>query len=220
MGSSGRESKKATCSILSSLYVWCPVSLDREVAAKRLSLSMTSTKELPLMTLVPWPVMIPLLASPTTSLVCQERTIPSIVRFLKLPLPVMDKLMEVTTLTLRPSVRCSTSAQLMEPVVSPSTASSVPTEPSSTRTTLSATGGSTSTAPPLRSSTPSMTTLLLKGRPLIPQPELPVIPSTATMPLLLNTLEPSRTSPATMPSDVVEGDCKANSDTLPHVDSS
>merc|ERR1712128_171769 len=50
----------------------------------------------------------------------------------------------------------------MELEVWPSTSSSVPTEPSSTRTTLSVTGGSTSTAPPLRSSIPSMKRLLLK----------------------------------------------------------
>merc|ERR1712203_424138 len=37
-------------------------------------------------------------------------------------------------------------------------------EPSSTRTTSSATGGSTSTAPPLRSSTPSTTRSLQRGR--------------------------------------------------------
>jgi len=47
----------------------------------------------------------------------------------------------------RPDARSSTSAQLTVRAVSPSTASSAPTEPSSTRTTSSATGGSTSTAP-------------------------------------------------------------------------
>merc|ERR1719234_1702121 len=51
-------------------------------------------------------------------------------------------------------------------VGSPSTASSAPTEPSSTRTTSSATGGSTLTAPPLRSSTPSTTRLPQRGKPL------------------------------------------------------
>merc|ERR1719234_1971352 len=51
-------------------------------------------------------------------------------------------------------------------VGSPSTASSAPTEPSSTRTTSSATGGSTLTAPPLRSSTPSTTRLPQRGTPL------------------------------------------------------
>merc|ERR1712223_2326604 len=52
----------------------------------------------------------------------------------------------------------------MAPEVSPSTASSAPTEPSSTRTTSSAIGGSTSTAPPLRSSTPSTTRSPQRGR--------------------------------------------------------
>merc|ERR1712203_1242498 len=52
----------------------------------------------------------------------------------------------------------------MAPEVSPSTASSAPTEPSSTRTTSSATGGSTSTAPPLGSSTPSTTRSLQRGK--------------------------------------------------------
>merc|ERR1712076_79202 len=70
---------------------------------------------------------------------------------------------EVTTQTLRPSARRSTSARPMVPVGSPSTASSAPTEPSSTRTTSSATGGSTSTAPPPRSSTPSTTRSQLRG---------------------------------------------------------
>merc|ERR1712233_65903 len=49
----------------------------------------------------------------------------------------------------------------------PSTASSVPTEPSSTRTTSSATGGSTLTAPPPRTSTASMTNMLPRETPLL-----------------------------------------------------
>merc|ERR1711879_965607 len=77
--------------------------------------------------------------------------------------------MEVTTLTPRLSARCSTSAQLTGPEVSPSTASSAPTELSSTRTTSSATGGSTSTAPLPRSSTASMTSTLLRET-LYPEP--------------------------------------------------
>ena len=56
-------------------------------------------------------------------------------------------------LTRRPSARSSTSALLTELEVWPSTASSVPTVLSSTRTTSSATGGSTSTAPRPRAST-------------------------------------------------------------------
>merc|ERR1712172_87597 len=66
-----------------------------------------------------------------------------------------------------PEAECqaSTSARPMALVGSPSTASSAPTEPSSTRTTSSATGGSTLTAPPLRSSTPSTTRLPQRGKP-------------------------------------------------------
>merc|ERR1711936_1335333 len=74
--------------------------------------------------------------------------------------------MEVTTRTPRLSARRSTSARPMALVGSPSTASSAPTEPSSTRTTSSATGGSTLTAPQLRSSTPSTTRSLQRGTPL------------------------------------------------------
>merc|ERR1712066_48919 len=70
--------------------------------------------------------------------------------------------MEVTTLTPRPSARCSTSAPLTAPEVWPSTASSAPTELSSTRTTSSATGGSTLTAPPPLTSTVSMMSTLLR----------------------------------------------------------
>merc|ERR1712203_917685 len=57
------------------------------------------------------------------------------------------------------------------------TASSAPTEPSSTRTTSSATGGSTLTAPQLRSSTPSTTRSLQRGTPLL-----------ALVPMLLETM--------------------------------
>merc|ERR1719347_2392330 len=78
--------------------------------------------------------------------------------------------MEVTTLTLRQSVRCSTSAQLTELEAYRSTASSVPTELSLTRTTLYVTGGSTLTAPLLRTSTPSMTRLLPRERPSLAKP--------------------------------------------------
>ena len=113
---------------------------------------------------------------------------------------------KVTTLTPRPSARLSTSAQLTEPVASPSTASSAPTEPSSTRTTSSATGGSTLTAPLLRTSTaltmrsplrgtlwpepltrPSMAPLPLSTPPLCPLPlpmtRPPPPPMTSTPPL-------------------------------------
>merc|ERR1712037_495045 len=50
-------------------------------------------------------------------------------------------------------------------------------EPSSTRTTSSATGGSTLTAPQLRSSTPSTTRSLQRGTPLL-----------ALVPMLLETM--------------------------------
>merc|ERR1719347_1721831 len=72
--------------------------------------------------------------------------------------------MEDTMLTLRQSVRCSASAQLMELEVFQNTASSVPMEHSLIRTILFVIGGSTLTAPLLRISTPSMTRLLLRER--------------------------------------------------------
>merc|ERR1712150_299963 len=79
--------------------------------------------------------------------------------------PVTGKLMEVTTLTPRLSAKCPTSALLTELAVWPSTASSAPTGLSSTRTTSSATGGSTSTAPRPRVSTASTTSTLPRGPP-------------------------------------------------------
>merc|ERR1712203_1172929 len=94
-----------------------------------------------------------------------ERTIPSTPRFPSLDLPVTARLTEVTTLTPRLSARSSTSALLTEPEVWPSTASSVPTELSSTRTTSSATGGSTSTVPRPRVSTASTTSTPPRGPP-------------------------------------------------------
>merc|ERR1719507_2021082 len=72
--------------------------------------------------------------------------------------------MEVTTRTPRLSARRSTSARPMALVGSPSTASS-------------ATGGSTLTAPQLRSSTPSTTRSLQRGTPLL-----------ALVPMLLETM--------------------------------
>merc|ERR1719232_2478422 len=59
---------------------------------------------------------------------------------------VMDRLMEDTMLIQKPNAKCSTSALLMVLEVLPNTASSALTEPSSTRTTSSVTGGSTLTA--------------------------------------------------------------------------
>merc|ERR1712008_20151 len=101
------------------------------------------------------------------SLVCPGRTTPSTPRFQSQDLLATVRWTEVTTRTLRLSARRSTSARPMAPVDSPSTAFSAPTEPSSTRTTSSATGGSTLTAPPPRSSTPSMTRLPRRGKPLL-----------------------------------------------------
>jgi hypothetical protein len=58
--------------------------------------------------------------------------------------------LQVTMLTMKLVARCSTFVLLTARAVSPSTASSAPMEPSSTRTTSSATGGSTLTALRLR----------------------------------------------------------------------
>merc|ERR1719350_1716996 len=88
---------------------------------------------------------------------CLARTTQSTPRCLSPASPARVRWTEVTTRTPRPSARRSTSARLMVPEVSPSTASSAPTEPSSTRTTSSATGGSTSTAQQPKTSTPSTT---------------------------------------------------------------
>merc|ERR1712072_1106526 len=84
--------------------------------------------------------------------------------------PVRARLTEVTTLTQRLSARSSTSALLTEPEVWPSTASSVPTELSSTRATSSATGGSTSTVPRPRVSIASTTSTPPRGPPLTQPP--------------------------------------------------
>ena len=70
-------------------------------------------------------------------------------------------------LTPRPSAKFSTSVPLTARVALPSTPSSAPTEPSSTRTTSSATGGLTLIVPQLRISTASMMRLLLKEMPLL-----------------------------------------------------
>merc|ERR1712203_1058071 len=96
-----------------------------------------------------------------------EKTIPSILRSPKLPLPVMAKSMEVTMLTLRLSVKHSIFAQLMELEALPSTASSVLMEHSSTRTISSVIGGSTLTVPLLRIFTLSMMRLLLNVKLLL-----------------------------------------------------
>merc|ERR1712244_99694 len=84
------------------------------------------------------------------------------------------------------NVKHSISVLLMELVVLLSIASSVPTEPYSTRTTSSVTGGSTLTVPQPRISTLSMMRLLLKGMPLLePQTKLFTEPQLSTvLPLL------------------------------------
>ena len=76
------------------------------------------------------------------------KTTPSLQRFQRHRLPVTVRLMEGITQTQRGSASLSTSAPAMEMEDSQSTPSSAPTEPSSTSSTLSATGGSTSIAPP------------------------------------------------------------------------
>merc|ERR1719234_1602216 len=111
--------------------------------------------------------MLPSPCSRAPSPVCQGRTTPSMLRCQSQGLVARVRWTEVTTRTLRLSARLSTSARPMALVGSPSTASSAPTEPSSTRTTSSATGGSTLTAPPLRSSTPSTTRLPQRGTPAL-----------------------------------------------------
>jgi hypothetical protein len=92
-------------------------------------------------------------------------------------------------LTTRPDARSSTSARLTVRAVSPSTASSAPTEPSSTRTTSSATGGSTLTAPrPRLWRRPRTASSQLPGRRpvrLLPTRQLPVLTLWLTMLLQL-----------------------------------
>ena len=93
------------------------------------------------------------------------------------------------------SVKHSTSALLMVLEVLPSTASSVPMELSSTRTTSSVTGGSTLTAPLLRTSTVSMMRLLLREMLLlVPLIRLSmVLPSQSTL-LQFPLLQPMMTT--------------------------
>merc|ERR1712055_407237 len=114
---------------------------------------------------------------------CPEKTTLSILRFLNLDSAVKAKLMEVTMLTLRPNVKHSIFAQLMELEVLPSTASSVLMEHSSTRTISSVIGGSTLTAPLLKNFTLSMMRLLLNAKLLLELPPMLLVP----MRLLLTT---------------------------------
>ena len=83
-----------------------------------------------------------------------EKTTPSTPRSPSPHLSATGKLRAATTPILRPSARCSTSAPTEAVAASPNTPSSVPTEPSSTRSTSSVTGGSTLTVPMPRVSTP------------------------------------------------------------------
>merc|ERR1712083_890803 len=101
---------------------------------------------------------------------------PILPRFPSLDFPVKDKLTEDTTLILKPSARCSTSVLLMARVVCPSTASSVPMAPSSTRTTSSVTGGLTLTALKLKVSTLSMMISLPKELKLMLLPVMTWLP--------------------------------------------
>ena len=71
-------------------------------------------------------------------------------------------ILQVTTLIQKLNVKHSTFVLLMELEVSQNTASCVPMELCSTRTTSSVTGGSTLIVPLLRTSTASMMKLLLK----------------------------------------------------------
>merc|ERR1712154_272940 len=112
---------------------------------------------------------------------CPEKTTLSMLRFLNLDSPVKAKLMEVTMLTLRLSVKHSIFAQLMELEVWPSTASSVLMVHSSTRTTSSVIGGSTLTAPLLKIFTLSTMKLLLNVKLLLEL--LPILLITMKHPL-------------------------------------
>ena len=83
----------------------------------------------------------------------QGRTTPFLPLFLRPRSPAMARWTAGTTATLRLSARRSTSAPTTATLVSPSSRSSVPTAPCSSNSTSSATGGSTWTAPPPRTST-------------------------------------------------------------------
>ena len=88
--------------------------------------------------------------------------------------------------TLRPSAKSSTSALLTARVALPSTLSSAPMEPSSTRTTSFAIGGSTLTAQKLRASTPWTKRSLPNAKPPPPTMLQTAAPSpTMVLPLLL-----------------------------------
>merc|ERR1712154_318630 len=139
---------------------------------------------------------------------CLEKTTLSMLRFLNLDSHVKAKLMEVTMLTLRLSVKHSTFAQLMELEVWPSTASSVLMVHSSTRTTSSVIGGSTLTAPLLKSFILSMMTLLLNVKlSLLRLPMLLVLTKhQLIMPLLMKLLLFTNPQKLDLLADLVEGE--------------
>merc|ERR1719322_949049 len=121
----------------------------------------------------------PLPPWPPTSPEYQERITQSTPRFQRPLSAAKDKLMEVTMLIQKLNVRHSTSVLLMELEVLPSTASCVPMELCSIRTTSSATGGSTLTALQPRNSTASMMKLPLREMLLL---ELQIKQSTELLP--------------------------------------
>ena len=89
----------------------------------------------------------------TPSLAPQERTIPYMQSHLRPRSPATARWTEGTTGTPRPSARRSTSAPTTATPACPSSPSSAPTALSSSSSTSSANGGSTSTAPPRKTST-------------------------------------------------------------------
>merc|ERR550519_285088 len=129
-------------------------------------------------------------------------------RFLNLDSVVKAKLMEVTMLTLRLSVKHSIFAQLMELEVLPSTASSVLMEHSSTRTISSVIGGSTLTAPLLRNFTLSMMRLQLNAKLLLELPPMLLVPMRLllTTPLLMKLPLFTNHQKPGLPVDSVEGE--------------
>merc|ERR1712117_641694 len=96
--------------------------------------------------------------------------------------------MEVTMLIQKLNAKLSTSVPLMVLEVLLNTVSCVPTEPFSTRTTSSVTGGLTLIAPPLRSCTASMTSTLLSVMLLLVPPVM--LRLTKLLPLLLKDMLP------------------------------
>merc|ERR1711892_689337 len=97
----------------------------------------------------------------------------------------------------KPNAKFSTFVQLMVLVVFPNTASCAPTEPFSTRTTSSVTGGLTLTVLKLKAFSLSMMTLLLNVLKLMPLLMLqvlmlPLLMLIMTLPPLLNMVLPKK----------------------------